>query len=39
MNYEGRRALYVSTGLGALIPFRLGQPGEIVVVTLKKVKE
>jgi hypothetical protein len=36
--YEGQRALYVSTGLGALIPFRLGQPGEIVVITLKKGK-
>ena len=32
---EGDRALYVSTGLGALIPFRLGQPGEIVVITLR----
>ena len=34
--HEGRRALYVSTGLGGLIPFRLNQPGEIVVITLKK---
>lgn len=34
MTYEGPRALYVSTGLGALIPFRLGLPGEIVVITL-----
>lgn len=33
--YEGDRMLHVSTGLGALIPFRLGQPGEIVVITLK----
>ena len=32
---EGTRALYVSTGLGALIPFRLGLPGEIVVITLR----
>lgn len=32
---ENNRMLHVSTGLGALIPFRLGQPGEIVVVTLK----
>ncbi len=32
---EGSRALYVSTGLGALIPFRLGLPGEIVVITLR----
>lgn len=34
--YEGSRALFVSTGLGALIPFRLGLPGEIVVITLRK---
>jgi hypothetical protein len=33
--YERDRALYVSTGLGALIPFRLGMPGEIVAITLK----
>ena len=38
MTYEGDRAIYVSTGLGALIPFRLNQPGEIVVITLKKAK-
>lgn len=40
MTYEGSRAICVSTGLGALIPFRLGLPGEIVVITLrsKKVK-
>lgn len=36
MNYEGSRALYVSTGAGSLIPFRLNQPREIVVVTLKR---
>ena len=36
--YEGDRALYVSTGLGALIPFRLNMPGEIVVITLKSKK-
>ena len=35
MTYEGSRALYVSTGLGALIPFRLALPGEIVVITLR----
>ena len=34
--YEGERALFVSTGLGGLIPFRLGMPGEIVVITLKR---
>ena len=33
--YKDGRALYVSTGLGALIPFRLGMPGEIVQITLK----
>ena len=36
MTYEGPRAIYVSTGLGALVPFRLGLPGEIVVITLRK---
>ena len=30
------RTLIVSTGLGALIPFRLGMPGEIIVITLRK---
>ena len=38
ITYEGSRAIYVSTGLGALIPFRLGLPGEIVVITLKSKK-
>ena len=33
---EGDRALFVSTGLGGLIPFRLGMPGEIAVITLRK---
>ena len=33
--YKDGRALFVSTGLGALIPFRLGMPGEIVQITLK----
>ena len=32
---EGSRVLHVSTGMGGLIPFRLGQPAEIVVITLK----
>ena len=36
MTYEGARAIFVSTGLGALIPFRFGLPGEIVVITLRK---
>jgi len=33
--YEGNRGIFVSTGLGALIPFRLGLPGEIAVITLR----
>ncbi len=36
MTYEGQRAIYVSQGVGGLIPFRLGMPGEIAVITLKK---
>ena len=36
--YDGARAMFISTGLGALIPFRLGLPGEIVVITLRKEK-
>ena len=39
MYREGSRALYVSTGLGGLIPFRIGLPGEIVLITLKKEKQ
>jgi predicted MPP superfamily phosphohydrolase len=35
MHYEGSRALYVSTGAGSLIPFRLNQPREIAVITLR----
>lgn len=38
MTFEGPRALYVSTGAGSLIPFRLNQPREIVVITLRKKK-
>ena len=38
MVYEGSRAMYVSTGLGALIPFRFSLPGEIVVITLHTLK-
>lgn len=38
MYREGDRAMYVSTGLGGLIPFRLNLPGEIVVITLKSKK-
>jgi len=33
---EGDRALYVTRGLGGAIPFRLGCPGEITVITLRK---
>ena len=33
---EGR-AINVSSGLGGFIPFRFGVPGEIVVITLKKI--
>lgn len=34
--YVGSRALYVSKGLGAVVPFRFGTPPEIVVITLRK---
>lgn len=35
--YElGHRYLYVSKGLGGLIPFRFGATGEIVVITLRR---
>ncbi len=30
------RYLYVSSGLGGVVPFRFSMPGEIVVITLKK---
>lgn len=33
---EGTRTLYVTTGVGALLPFRLGVPPEIVVITLRR---
>lgn len=36
MYYEGKRAINVSVGLGGLVPFRLGCPGEIVVIELRK---
>jgi hypothetical protein len=32
---EGQQSLFVTAGLGGLIPFRFGAPGEIVVLTLK----
>ena len=35
---ENDRSLFVTTGLGALVPFRFGFSGEIVVMTLRKGK-
>ena len=35
MYYYNERAINVSTGLGAFLPFRFGVPGEVVVITLK----
>ena len=35
MYYMGNRALYVSPGLSGVIPFRLGVPPEITVITLR----
>ena len=32
---EDEQSLFVSAGLGGLIPFRFGTPGEIAVITLK----
>lgn len=32
----GNRVMYVSKGLGGVIPFRFGTPGEIVVITLHR---
>ena len=32
---EGKQSLFVTAGLGGLIPFRFGATGEIVVLTLK----
>lgn len=37
--HQGDRMLHVSTGVGGLIPLRLNDPGEIVVITLKKKKQ
>ena len=33
---EGDQSLFVTAGLGGLIPLRFGAPGEIVVLTLRK---
>ena len=35
---EGARTLIVSTGIGGFIPFRFGVPGEIVVITMRRLK-
>lgn len=35
---DGRHFLYVSTGVGGLVPFRFGISPEIVVFTLRKIK-
>lgn len=35
---EGNRFLYVTAGLGGLVPFRFGVPAEIVVITLHRQK-
>ena len=35
--HSGDRALYVTKGLGGVVPFRLGCSGEIVVITLKNI--
>jgi len=32
----GKRYLYVNSGLGGVVPFRLGTPAEIVVITLRR---
>ena len=33
---EGEQSLFVTAGLGGLVPFRFGSTGEIVVLTLRK---
>ena len=35
----GNRMLFVTKGLGGVVPFRFGVSGEIVVITLKKLRE
>ena len=32
---ERQKSLFVTAGIGGLIPFRFGAPGEIVLITLK----
>lgn len=34
--HVGPRALYVTKGVGGVVPFRFGTPAEIVVITLRK---
>lgn len=34
--HEGDQTINVSTGVGGVVPFRIGIPGEICVITLKK---
>ncbi len=34
--HEGNQSLFVTAGLGGLVPFRFGATGEIVLITLKK---
>ena len=36
--YEGDRALFVTRGLGGLVPFRFGATGEVVLLTLHCTK-
>jgi len=36
--HEGRQSLFVTAGLGGLIPFRFGATGEIVILTLQSGK-
>jgi predicted MPP superfamily phosphohydrolase len=33
---EGSQSIFVTAGVGGLIPFRFDAPGEIVVLTLKR---
>jgi predicted MPP superfamily phosphohydrolase len=36
--HVGNRQLYVSRGIGGVVPFRFGAAGEIVEITLKRAK-
>ena len=35
---QGQRSLFVSSGLGGVVPFRFGVPPEVVVITLRRGK-